>query len=101
MAAIAKRGRGVPGSGSAPRPVEARDLLADLDEVLGAERVRLADVPALLRERWPQWAPYRQLKGTQLRRLLADAGVRVTNTDNVPRLDPADLRSALPGRTEG
>jgi S-DNA-T family DNA segregation ATPase FtsK/SpoIIIE len=93
-----------PGAHAGARPAiepEQRDLLADLDEVLGAERVRLADVPALLRERWPQWAPYRQLKGTQLRRLLADAGVRVTNTDNVPRLDPADLRSALPGRTEG
>ena len=27
-----------------------------------------------------------------------DAGVRVTNTGNVPRLDPADLRRALHGR---
>jgi DNA segregation ATPase FtsK/SpoIIIE, S-DNA-T family len=74
---------------------EARDLLADLAEVLGGERARLADLPPLLRGLAPAWVPYRALTGTRLGEQLAAAGIRVTNTGNVPRLDPADLRRAL------
>ena len=94
LAAIARLGRAVPGTGAA-RPLEARDLLGDLAEVIGAERARLADLPALLRSLAPHWGPYRALTGIRLGELLAGAGVRVTNTGNVPRLDPADLRRAL------
>jgi S-DNA-T family DNA segregation ATPase FtsK/SpoIIIE len=47
----------VPGTltaGTVPAPaIEARDLLDDLDLVLGTDRVRLADVPALLRDLAP------------------------------------------------
>ncbi|HEV2258894.1 MAG TPA: hypothetical protein VGS06_37735 [Streptosporangiaceae bacterium] len=77
-----------------------RDLLDDLDEVTGDERVRLADVPALLRDLAPAWGAYRTLTGVQLRELLDEAGVRTTNVGNVPRLDPADLRRALGERSE-
>lgn len=86
-------------AGTVPVPaIEARDLLDDLDQVLGSDRVRLADVPALLRDLAPTWGPYRTLTGVQLRDLLDDAGVRTTNVGNVPRLDPADLRRVLAGR---
>jgi hypothetical protein len=34
----------------------------------------------------------------RLRELLDDEGVRVTNTGNVPRIDPADLRRVLAER---
>ena len=66
--------------------------------MLGADRVRLADLPALLRDLAPTWGPYRTLTGVQLRDLLDDAGVRTTNVGNVPRLDPADLRRVLAER---
>ncbi|MGH3126157.1 MAG: hypothetical protein ACRDND_34705 [Streptosporangiaceae bacterium] len=66
--------------------------------MLGTERVRLADLAALLRDLAPEWGPYRTLTGIQLREQLDDAGVRVTNTNNVLRLDPADLRQVLAGR---
>ena len=96
MAALAP---GTPAYASVPVPaIEVRDLLADLDEVIGAERVRLADVPALLRGLAPAWGPYRSLTGVQLRDLLGGEGVRTTNVGNVPRLDPADLRRVLAGR---
>ncbi|MCP9947315.1 hypothetical protein LUX33_01740 [Actinomadura madurae] len=79
--------------------VEDRDLLDDLDEVLGADRIRLADVPALLRDLAPDWRPYQALTGTQLRAQLNALGVRVTNTGNVLRLDPLDLRKVIADRS--
>lgn len=93
-AAAVAPGTPVEATGAAPA-IEARDLLADLDQVLGQERVRLADVPALLRKLAPAWPPYRDLTGVQFRALLDDEGVPTTNTGNVPRLDPADLRRVL------
>ena len=98
LAEMARRGRAMPGTGCARRAIESRDLLADLDAVLGDERVRLADVPALLRDLAPGWAAYRQLTATGLRDLLDAQGVRVTNTGNVLRLDPAALRRVLADR---
>jgi DNA segregation ATPase FtsK/SpoIIIE, S-DNA-T family len=98
LAEIGRRGRGVPGTGRDRTPIEMRDLLADLDQVLGDERVRLADLPALLRDLAPGWADYRSMTAVRLRELLDDAGVRVTNTGNVLRLDPADLRRVLTQR---
>jgi DNA segregation ATPase FtsK/SpoIIIE, S-DNA-T family len=85
-------------SGAAALPAAARDLLEDIAAVVGAERVRLADLPARLRDRAPTWLPYRDLKGTQLRDLLEARGVRVLTTANVLQLDPADLRHALTER---
>jgi S-DNA-T family DNA segregation ATPase FtsK/SpoIIIE len=92
---------GTPVEGGRPRPaIEARDLLDDLDEVLGHERVKLADLPALLRDLAPAWGPYKRLNRLQLRDQLEAEGVRVTNTGNVMRLDPADLRAVIARRGE-
>jgi S-DNA-T family DNA segregation ATPase FtsK/SpoIIIE len=89
---------GVASGGSSPVQTEQRDLLADLDEVLGNERVRLADIPALLRDLAPRWPGYRSMTGAQLRDLLDDEGVKTTNGRNVPTLNPADLREVLAAR---
>ena len=79
---------------------EARDLLDDLDLVLGTDRVRLADVPALLRDLAPTWGPYRALTGAALRGLLHAEGVKTGRTGNVWRLDPTDVRRVLAGRDD-
>jgi S-DNA-T family DNA segregation ATPase FtsK/SpoIIIE len=95
LAQIARLGRGLPGASRDRAVIEVRDLLTDLDQVLGAERVRLADVPALLRELAPGWGEYRAMTAIRLRELLDADDIRTTNTGNVLRLDPADLRAAL------
>ncbi|MEU6039758.1 hypothetical protein ABZ801_30590 [Actinomadura sp. NPDC047616] len=82
-----------------PPKVETRDLLDDLDEVLGAERVRLADVPSLLRDLAPAWGPYRKLNGKQLGERLEELGVRVPRPGNVPQVDPAEVRRAIAQRS--
>lgn len=88
--------------GSATPGLRARDLLDDLDEVLGSERARLADLPAMLRRLAPSWLPYQSLTGNQLRDVLVqEHGVRVTNTGNVLRLDPQDLRTVRAQRQAG
>lgn len=91
-----RQGRTFPSAG--PRAIETRDLLTDLDEVLDADRVRLADLPALLRDLAPSWGPYRTLTGVRLKELLDAEGVRIVTKANVSRLDPADLRCALASR---
>jgi len=93
---ITRRGLAVPGTGT-KRVIEARDLLADLDVVLAdaVDRVRLADLPGMLRKLAPAWPAYQSMTGNDIREHLDDVGVRVTNTGNVPRLDPADLRRVL------
>jgi DNA segregation ATPase FtsK/SpoIIIE, S-DNA-T family len=95
---LRRLGRPVPGMGRARAAIEARDLLGDLDEVLGEEKVKLADLPARLRKLAPGWSAYRTLTAVRLRELLDDAGVRTTNTGNVGRLDPADLHRVLVDR---
>ena len=56
LAAIADTGRLLPGDrAAAPQIQTARDLLEDLGEVLGAEPVPSADVPALLARLTPQY----------------------------------------------
>jgi S-DNA-T family DNA segregation ATPase FtsK/SpoIIIE len=97
--AVAKAKPGVL-SGPAMAPAEARDLIADLLEVAGHEKIRLAELPARLRQLAPSHREYRTLTGAALRDLLEYRGVRVTNTGNVPRLDPLDLHQALPGPGE-
>ena len=83
---------------TAPMVIEQRDLLADIDAVLGQEKTRLADIPALLKRHAPTWPAYQSMTGSDIRERLDDVGVRTTNTGNVPRLDPADLRRVLAGR---
>ena len=99
--AVAQMAPGTRAGASARPAIEARDLLEDLDEAMGDERVRLADLPALLRDLAPTWGPYRSLTGVRLKELLDAEGVRVVTKANVPRLDPADLRHALAGRNDG
>lgn len=94
---------GTAAGANSPLPaIEVRDLLDDLDEVTRgeAEPVRLADLPPRLRNLAKTWGPYRALTGTQLRDLLDGEHVRTTNTGNVPRLDPGDLRRVLAARGE-
>jgi S-DNA-T family DNA segregation ATPase FtsK/SpoIIIE len=99
LAEIARRGRAVPGTGRERPAIEARDLLADLDTVLAdredGDLVRVSDLTALLRDHAPDWAAYRDLSANGLRDQLKARNVRITNSKNVLRLDPADLRQAL------
>lgn len=77
-----------------------RDLMADLGKVLGNERVRVAALPHLLRQLAPTHLAYESLTGVQLKDYLKRNGVRMTNTGNVRRLDPEDLRKALALRSD-
>jgi S-DNA-T family DNA segregation ATPase FtsK/SpoIIIE len=101
--AMTKVAPGTPIEATAPRPAieaEVRDLLADLAEVLRGdeERVRLSDLPPLLRDLAPGYEPYMALSMNGLWELLEAEGVRVLNPQNKTQLDPADLRAALAGR---
>jgi DNA segregation ATPase FtsK/SpoIIIE, S-DNA-T family len=99
--AMASVAPGTPTGASAPLEASVvRDLLDDLAEVLDgvSDRVKLADLPARLRKLAPTWRPYRDLNGTQLRDMLADESVKTTNTGNVLRLDPKELRRVLNAR---
>lgn len=100
MDAIARAGRSVPGTGpSAASLMVERDLLEDLDAVLGDAPVPVADVPALLRDHAPGHAPYRQLTGVSLRkRLAAECRIKVPSTGNRFPLDPLAVRQALADR---
>jgi S-DNA-T family DNA segregation ATPase FtsK/SpoIIIE len=98
MAAVHERGS-LPGTGKDTPQVEARDLLNDLDEVLGTEPVPAADVPALLVRLAPQWTPYRRLTGKALRAVLAEEhGIKVPSTGNRFPVDPATVRESLAQR---
>lgn len=73
-----------------------RDLMADLSTIVtGDERVRVSALPHLLRQLAPTHLAYESLTGADLRDYLKRNGVRTTNSGNVRRLDPADLRWAL------
>lgn len=96
LAAIAERSLPVPGSQPTTLRIEpARDLLDDLDEVLGAEAVPCAEVPALLKRLAPRWLPYQRLTGIELRTQLADLGVKVASTGSRYPVDPVTVREAL------
>jgi S-DNA-T family DNA segregation ATPase FtsK/SpoIIIE len=95
LAAISGRGTGIPGRGPG-RSVKPRDLLEDLDAVLGDEPVPVADVPALLARHAPSWAPYRAMTGKALREVLVrQHGIKVPSTGNRYPLDPVVVREAL------
>jgi S-DNA-T family DNA segregation ATPase FtsK/SpoIIIE len=100
LEAIARTGRPVPGTDRprADTPTETRDLLDDLDAVLGTDVVRIADVPAQLRKLAPDWEPYRTLTGAQLRELLATEGIKVPSTGNRYPLDPLTVREHIARR---
>jgi S-DNA-T family DNA segregation ATPase FtsK/SpoIIIE len=98
--AVAQVAPGTPVEGGRPVPaIEARDLLGDLAEVIGPERMKLRDLVGLLRKLAPAWTPYTKLTAAQLRKGLELEGVRVVNSSNTPWLDPADLRRAIAERS--
>ena len=98
--ALTQADTATPIGGDRPTPQipTTRELLADLDEVLGADPVPSADVPALLARLAPQWAPYRELTGKALRDQLAALGIKVPSTGNRWPLDPLTVRDALTRR---
>jgi DNA segregation ATPase FtsK/SpoIIIE, S-DNA-T family len=78
-AAVAKHGK-TPAQRAARQIEPPRDLLEDLDEVLGDEPVPAADIPALLARLVPQWMPYKRMTGKSLRAELADLGIKVPSS---------------------
>ena len=92
---MAAQGREVPGTGRARPAIETRDLLDDLDEVTGVDRVKLRDAVGLLRALAPAWTPYAGMTAKQLGEQLAARSVRTVNSSGTPYLDPADLRAAI------
>lgn len=100
LAAITKRNKPMPGAAAVP--IESRDLLADLDEILGTDPVPIANVPALLKRLAPTWIAYQSLTGKALREVLdADYGIKVPATGNRYPLDPATVRDSLARRKAG
>ena len=96
-AAVAQIGPSVPEL-EAASPV-VRDLLADLDEVLGEERVPVADVPARLRDLAPDYGGYRGLTGVTLRQILdREYGIKVPSTGNRYPIDPQAIRTKIAER---
>ncbi len=76
-----------------------RDLLDDLDQVLGADKIGTADIPALLRDLAPDWAPYQRLTGTALRAILhTEHGITVPRAHNTWPLNPATVRARIAQR---
>jgi S-DNA-T family DNA segregation ATPase FtsK/SpoIIIE len=83
---------------NAPAAPVSRDLLADLDEVLGVDLVPIADVPRMLRALAPSWPAYKSLNGKDLVAKLAELGVKVPSTGNKWPLDPSAVRRAVAER---
>lgn len=100
MAAIAERGKPLPGSTRPVPQIETRDLLTDLDAVLGEDPTPTSNLPALLARHAPTWGAYKTLTGKQLRETLKEThGITVPSTGNRWPLDPAAVRDALARRT--
>ena len=98
--AVAQVAPGTPVEGGRAVPaIEARDLLADLDEVLDSERANLRDVVSLLRQMAPAWTRYQNMTAAQLRKDLTAEGVRVINSSGRHYIDPADLRRVIAERS--
>lgn len=93
-------GTPVAGSDGASLPViTVRDLLDDLDAVIdGPWRVSVNELPHRLKRLDRTWPEYRSLTGRELRARLTDLGVKTTNTDNKPELDPAELQRVIAER---
>ena len=85
-----------------PRIATTRELLEDLDEVLGADPVPAGEVIGALRTLAPTWGPYRELTVPKLVAALGALGIKVPATGNRYPIDPAAVRrahAALPAAT--
>jgi DNA segregation ATPase FtsK/SpoIIIE, S-DNA-T family len=102
MAEIERRGRTVPGKGGRrPPAIEmSRDLLDDLGQVAGDDRVKIRDAVGLLRKLAPAWSRYQRMTAKQLAADLKAAGVRTVNASGTLWLDPAELRRVLAERDQ-
>jgi DNA segregation ATPase FtsK/SpoIIIE, S-DNA-T family len=78
---------------------ETRDLLADVADVLGSQKVPAADVPSRLRKLAPGYPLYRSMSGVRLRELLAEHGIKVPSTGRRYPVDPAAIRARIAERT--
>ena len=97
--AVAGAAPGMRLDASAPvAAIEGRDLLDDLADVLGTERVKLRDCVGLLRKNAPTWLPYQKLTAVRLGADLKAEGVKTVNTSGTPYLDPAELHRVLAER---
>mgnify|MGYP006976750591 CR=1 FL=1 len=77
---------------------ETRDLLADVADVLGSQKVPAADVPSRLRKLAPGYPLYRSMSGVRLRELLAEHGIKVPSTGRRYPVDPAAIRARIAER---
>jgi S-DNA-T family DNA segregation ATPase FtsK/SpoIIIE len=75
-----------------------RDLLTDVADALGGQKVPAADVPSRLRKLAPGYPPYRSMSGARLRELLAEHGVKVPSTGRRYPVDPAAIRARIAER---
>jgi DNA segregation ATPase FtsK/SpoIIIE, S-DNA-T family len=98
--AVSKVAPGISIDSSAVAAIESRDLLGDLDQVLGDDRMKLRDAVGLLRKLAPAWSRYRSMTAKQLAADLAAEGVRTVNSSGTPWLDPAELRRVLAERDQ-
>ena len=80
--------------------IEARDLLDDLDEVLGDDRVKLRDLVGLLRGLAPAWGAYQRMTAKQLAHGICATWACGRSTRAArPYLDPLDLRRVIAERS--
>lgn len=86
-----------------PKPPEdrlpRRDLLADLDEILGEDLVMAPDVPPRLRLLAPEDPRYSKMTGKALIAELATLGVKVPSTGNRWPVNPRAIRDAITNRS--
>ncbi|PRX45340.1 S-DNA-T family DNA segregation ATPase FtsK/SpoIIIE [Prauserella shujinwangii] len=88
-------GTPVAGDRPAPQIEQDRDLLADLDTVLGTERVPAGDVLGALRNLAPRWRPYQDHTVPTFVAALKELGVKVARTGNRNLIDPVTVRERL------
>lgn len=86
-----------------PRPtvhrITQRDLLADLDEILGDDPVMAPELPPRLRSLAPEATDYSKLTGKALIAELAMLGVKVSSTGNRWPVNPRVIRDAISNRS--
>lgn len=77
---------------------EVRDLLADIAEVIGSRETPAGEVPALLKQLAPGYAPYRDIQRKDVLKTLEDEEVEVPKTGNRMWVRPDRVQAALARR---